>query len=305
LPQYYNTTKLGHHNTNHMFSELIIGTMRLGTWDANYNTAQWQGFIEDCLSLGMTTFDHADIYGDYSTETDFGKVLKNAPQLRERLQIITKCGICRVCENRPQYRIKSYDSSKAHIMASVDNSLRELQTEYIDMLLLHRPDYLMEPDEIAEAFTELLAEGKVKSFGVSNFTPSQFQLLNEAFPLATNQIEVSITARHTFEDGTLDQCMRHGIRPQAWSPLGGGVIFGENEVAARVKKVAQALIEKHNASLDQILLAWLRRHPAQILPVLGTTKIERVKTAANALDIQLDRVEWYDIWQAATGEKIA
>ncbi len=288
-----------------MFSELIIGTMRLGTWDANYNTTQWQGFVEDCLALGMSSFDHADIYGDYSTEADFGKVLKNAPQLRDKLQIITKCGICRVCENRPQYRIKSYDSGKAHIMASVENSLRDLQTEYIDMLLLHRPDYLMEPDEIAEAFTELLSTGKVKSFGVSNFSPSQFQLLNEAFPLATNQVEVSITTRHTFEDGTLDQCMRHGIRPQAWSPLGGGVIFGENEVATRIKKVAQALMEKHNASLDQLLLAWLRRHPAQILPVLGTTKIERIKTAVKSLDIQLDRVEWYDLWQAATGEKIA
>lgn len=288
-----------------MFSELIIGTMRLGTWDANCDTAQWQAFIEDCLSLGMTTFDHADIYGDYSTEADFGKVLKQAPQLREQLQIITKCGICRVCENRPQYRIKSYDLGKVHIMASVENSLRDLQTEQIDMLLLHRPDYLMEPDEIAEAFTELLSAGKVKAFGVSNFTPSQFQLLNEAFPLATNQVEISITARHTFEDGTLDQCMRHGIRPQAWSPLGGGVIFGENEVAERVKKIAQPLMEKHNASLDQLLLAWLRRHPAQILPVLGTTKIERVKTAVDALDIQLDRVEWYDLWQAATGEKIA
>jgi len=288
-----------------MFSELIIGTMRLGTWDANYDTAQWQSFIEDCLALGMTTFDHADIYGDYSTEADFGKVLKQAPQLRESLQIITKCGICRVCENRPQYRIKSYDSGKVHIMASVENSLRDLQTEYIDMLLLHRPDYLMEPDEIAEAFTELLSAGKVKSFGVSNFTPSQFQLLNEAFPLATNQVEISITARHTFEDGTLDQCMRHGIRPQAWSPLGGGVVFGENEVAERVKKVAQPLLEKHKASLDQLLLAWLRRHPAQILPVLGTTKIERVKTAVDALDIQLDRAEWYDLWQAATGKKIA
>lgn len=288
-----------------MFSELIIGTMRLGTWDAKYDTTQWQAFIEGCLELGMTTFDHADIYGDYTTEADFGRVLRNAPQLREQLQIITKCGICRVCENRSQFRIKSYDSSREHIIWSVENSLRELQTDYIDMLLLHRPDYLMEPDEIAEAFTELLSAGKVKSFGVSNFTPSQFQLLNEAFPLATNQVEISISARHTFEDGTLDQCMRHGIRPQAWSPLGGGLIFGDNEVATRIKNVAQPLMEKHNATLDQLLLAWLRRHPAQILPVLGTTKIERVKTAVKALSIELDSVEWYDLWQAATGEKIA
>ncbi len=288
-----------------MFSPLIIGTMRLGTWDAKLPTAQWQDFIETCLELQMTTFDHADIYGDYTTEADFGKVLKQAPHLRDQLQIITKCGICRVCEQRPKYRIKSYDLSKEHILWSVENSLRELQTEYIDMLLLHRPDYLMQPDEIAEAFTQLLASGKVKSFGVSNFTPAQFQLLNEAFPLATNQVEISIAHRHAFGDGTLDQCMRHGIRPQAWSPLGGGAVFAENDMSARIKTVAQPMMEKHHASLDQLLLAWLLRHPSGILPVLGTTKIERVKTAVKALEMTLDRVEWYDLWQAATGEKIA
>jgi len=288
-----------------MFSPLIIGTMRLGTWGANLDTAAWQTFIEACLSMNMTTFDHADIYGDYTTERDFGKVLKQAPQLRERLKIITKCGICRVCENRPNHRIKSYNSSKIHIIESVENSLRELQTDYIDMLLLHRPDYLMQPDEIAEAFTELLSSGKVKSFGVSNFTPSQFALLNDAFPLATNQVEISMTKRDAFEDGTLDQCIQHGISPQAWSPLGGGSIFNENEQATRIKNVAQPIIDAHQATFDQIVLAWLLRHPAGILPVLGTTKLERIKAAVQALDIQLSRTEWYDLWQAATGETIA
>lgn len=288
-----------------MFSPLIIGTMRLGSWDANLDTPDLQAFVEACLGLQMTSFDHADIYGDYTTEAAFGKMLKQAPRLRDQLQIITKCGIRRVCEQRPDHRIKSYDSSKEHIMWSVENSLRELETEYLDMLLLHRPDYLMQPDEIAEVFTDLLSSGKVKSFGVSNFTPAQFQLLNEAFPLATNQVEISITQQQTFEDGTLDQCMQHGIRPQAWSPLGGGNIFTENEQATRIKTIAKPMMDKYDASFDQIVLAWLLRHPSGILPVLGTTKIERVKTAVKALDIELTRTEWYDLWQAATGEKVA
>jgi len=266
-----------------MLSSLIIGTMRLGSWDANLDTPEFQGFVEACLGLQMTTFDHADIYGDYTTEAAFGKVLKQAPNLRDQLQIITKCGIRRVCKQRPEHRIKSYDSSKEHIVWSVENSLRELETEYIDMLLLHRPDYLMQPDEIAEAFTDLLSSGKVKSFGVSNFTSTQFQLLNEAFPLATNQVEISITQGNAFEDGTLDQCMRHGIRPQAWSPFGGGNIFTENEQATRIRTAAKPIMETHDASFDQILLAWLRRHPAG----------------------NLTRTEWYDLWQAATGETIA
>lgn len=278
--------------------------MRLGSWGANLNTAAWQAFVEACIDMGMTTFDHADIYGDYTTERDFGEVLKQAPQLRERLQIITKCGICRVCDNRPNHRIKSYNSSKIHIVESVENSLRELQTDYIDMLLLHRPDYLMQPDEIAETFTELLSSGKVKSFGVSNFTTSQFALLNDVFPLATNQVEISMTKRDAFEDGTLDQCIRHGISPQAWSPLGGGNIFNESEQATRIKNIAQPIMDKHQATFDQVLLAWLLRHPAGILPVLGTTKLERVKAAVQAMDIQLSRVEWYDLWQVATGETI-
>ncbi len=289
------------------FSTLIMGTMRLGLWGVNYNTQQWQEFIENCLELGVTTFDHADIYGDYTTEADFGKVLKAQPGLRNQLQIITKCGIRRVCKQRPDHRIKSYDSSKAHIIWSAENSLKELNIDSIDLLLLHRPDWLMQPDEVAEAFHQLQEAGKVKAFGVSNFTPSQFDLLNDRFPLVTNQVEISILHRNSFEDGTLDQCLKHHIRPQAWSPMGGGAIFnkGGNEQVNRIQDVLNPLSAKYNATPDQILLAWLLRHPAGIQPVLGTTKIERVRAAVKALEIQLLQAEWYDLWQAATGKKIA
>ncbi len=289
------------------FSPLIIGTMRLGKWGAQMTTEQLAAFVEGCLELGITSFDHADIYGDYTTETDFGKVLEAHPDWRSKMQIITKCGICRVCENRPDHRIKSYDSSPEHIEASVNNSLEQLATNYIDCLLIHRPDFLMNPIEIEKAVQKLLEQGKIRSFGVSNFTTHQFDNLHKSVPLHTNQIEVSLLCRTAFEDGTLDQCMEYGLRPMAWSPMGGGKLFAEDIDAQiqRIRKAAAPMLVKYECELDQLLLAWLLRHPARILPVLGTSKLERVQSAVQALEIQLDRVDWYDLWQAATGETIA
>ncbi len=288
-------------------STIIMGTMRLGAWGANYKTKQWQQFIEDCLEIGVTTFDHADIYGDYTTEADFGKVLKANPALRDKLQIITKCGIRRVCDNRPQHRIKSYDSSAEHIIWSVENSLKKLHTDHIDLMLLHRPDWLMNPEEVATAFDKLQDSGKVSYFGVSNFKPSQVEMLEDCFPLVTNQVEISLLNRNSFEDGTLDQCLTYGIRPQAWSPMGGGKIFHaqDDQQVIRIQQAAAPLIKKYDAALDQILLAWLLKHPAKIQPILGTTKIERVRSAVKAIKIELTSAEWYGLWQAATGTTIA
>ncbi len=296
-----------HEDTFIEISSVIAGTMRLGVWGENYNTAKLQEFIEGCIDLGVTTFDHADIYGDYTTEAAFGAVLKAQPELRDRMEIITKCGIRRVCEQRPEHKIKSYDSTAEHIIDSVENSLKELNTEYIDMLLLHRPDYLMDPDDIAEAFEHLNDTGKVETFGVSNFSPSQFELLHDAFPLVTNQIEASVLHRQPFEDGTLDLCLRYGIQPMAWSPLGGGSIYSDNqsEEAQRVLAVADRIAKEHEASSDQILLAWLMKHPSGILPVLGTSKLGRVAAAVAAVEIELSQMEWYELWQAASGQTIA
>jgi len=286
---------------------LSIGTMRFGKWGANMSTSDLQKFIEECLTLGLSNFDHADIYGDYTTEADFGKVLQNNSSLRNKLEIVTKCGIKMVCDNRPEYKIKSYDSGKEHIVNSVENSLRDLQTDYLDILLLHRPDYLMNPHEIAEVFNQLKSSGKVKHFGVSNFTPSQFNLINSFTPLITNQVEASILHLNPFEDGTFDQCMMHDIPPMAWSPYGGGAIFSNenDDRTERIKKVAAPLCEKYDCSLNQLLLAWLCLHPAGIIPVLGSSKIERIKTALDATKITLDKEDWYDLWQASTGETIA
>ena len=208
--------------------------------------------------------------------------------------------------NRPHHLIKSYNSSKDHIIWSAENSLKELGIACIDLMLIHRPDFLMDPHEIAEAFSSLKSSGKVKHFGVSNFTPSQFAMLHSFTPLVTNQVEISILHRDCFIDGTLDQCLQLGIVPTAWSPFGGGQIFGESDdpQIVRIKEVAQQLADQHNASIDQILLAWIIKHPSGIVPVMGSSKISRIKTALEATQINLSREEWYKLWQAATGAEV-
>ena len=289
------------------FSPLIIGTMRLGVWGEKLNKKQLESFIDQCLELDLKDFDHAYIYGCYTTESHFGAVLKSRKDLQQKVQITTKCGIKLICKERPNHKIKSYDSSAAHIITSAENSLKELGIERIDVLLLHRPDYLMHPQEVATAFEQLRQQGKVKHFGVSNFTPSQFDLLHSITPLVTNQIEASILHRSPFEDGTLDQCLKWDITPTAWSPLGGGAIFSKATDAKviGIQKIAKELGEKYNAGMDQILLAWLNKHPSGIIPVLGTSKIARVQTSLAALQISLTQEEWYELWQAAIGEEVA
>ena len=293
-------------NQTFQFSSLIVGCMRLGAWGAQLPTKALQAFIEDCLEMELRDFDHADIYGHYTTEEEFGRVLKDQPQLRGQMRITTKCGIKMLSENRPDHQIKSYNLGKSHILQSVDSSLKALNTDYIDVLLLHRPDFLLDPSEVAAAFEQLKATGKVRHFGVSNFSASQFELLHHFTPLMTNQLEISALHLNAFNDGTLDQCLKLGIRPTAWSPLGGGAIFGNNSDARaeRVRIVGERLCEKHGATLDQILIAWLALHPAGIIPITGSSRIERLRSAKEAMDIKLSREEWYEIWQASTGTEV-
>ena len=279
-------------------SDIVVGTMRWGIWDANFKTADYQRMIEKSLELGFTTFDHADIYGDHTTEAEFGEVLKSHRELREQMEIVTKCGILRVCDNKPQHYIKAYDSSKEHILQSAEDSLRQLGTDYIDVLLLHRPDFLMNPDEIGEAFELLYRSGKVRSFGVSNFTKSQIEILSESVPVGTHQLEISVKALQAFSDGTLDQCTKDGIVPMAWSPLGGGDL--PVALVQELKKWA----DEFGTTPQVIALAWLMQHPAGILPVIGTTKEDHLVKSKEALSIKLDRQQWYSIYQASTGVRI-
>lgn len=289
------------------FSPIVIGVMRLGTWGVNMRTDDLERYLDQCLDLGLTDFDHADIYGHYTEEAHFGEVIKRRPDLKQKVEITTKCGIKMIADNRPGHTIKSYDSTASHILQSVENSLKDLGIDEIKLLLLHRPDYLMNPDEVAEAFEQLRNQGKVQHVGVSNFSASQFDLLNSKTPLVTNQIEVSLTHLNALNDGTLNQCLQLGIQPMAWSPFGGGEIFStsENTQIIRIQAIANEIGEKYAATLDQVLLAWVTKHPAGIVPVIGSSKIERVKSALNAAKIELSHEDWYRLLQASTGKEVA
>lgn len=289
------------------FSPVVAGTMNWGQWGSRFSTSAYLELIEQCIAENITTFDHADIYGHYTTEEEFGKALALKPSLRQKIQLITKCGIKMVAPNRPSHTIKSYDTSKEHIIYSVENSLHNLHTDFIDLLLIHRPDPLMDPDEIAGAFQQLKDQGKVLQFGVSNFTPSQTDMLSNRFPVSVNQLEISILHLHPFVNGSLDQCLEKRIIPMAWSPLGGGSLFNnpEDDRKKRILAAAEILSAKYNTTPDQLLLSWLFLHPSGILPVMGTTKIERLKAAMAAVSIKITREEWFMLWRASTGHEVA
>ena len=286
-------------------SPVIAGCMKWGQWGAKFSAQQYQQIIEDCLAAAITTFDHADIYGDYTVEEEFGNALKQKSSLRQKMQLITKCGIRRFTPNRPGHKINSYDTSKEHIITSVESSLRNLRTDHIDVLLIHRPDPLMQPHEIAEAFTILKRQGKVSHFGVSNFTPTQMDMMLTAFKIEFNQLEVSVLKLDPFHNGELDKCIQHQITPMAWGSLGSGRFhIDDDERNKRILAVAQMLAEKYIANIDQILLAFLFKHPSGIIPVIGTTKIDRLKSAYEAAKIILEREEWFMLWRASTGHEV-
>lgn len=289
-------------------SQIVAGTMTWGEWGSDYTPQEMAGMIEHCLEQGITTFDHADIYGHYSTEAAFGAALEElGTRDPAQIQIVTKCGINMVTNRRPQHRVKSYDSSYQHIIDSVDRSLAALRVEYIDLLLLHRPDALMEPAEVARAFDELRQRGKVRQFGVSNYSPSQFELLATTCELVTNQVECNPLHADPFFDGTFDQCLQRKITPMIWSPLGGKKYFTEDGTdVLRLRETVRNIAEKYDGvGEDVILMAWLMRHPSRPIPVIGTTKKERIIQAKQALNIELERQDWYAILEAGRGHEVA
>ena len=289
-----------------VLSRIVQGFWRLMKWDAS--PAEVLGVVRHCLDLGITTFDHADIYGNYEAEAYFGEALAREPGLRHEMQLVSKCGIKLLSENRPEHGVKHYDTSRRHIIGSAERSLQNLGTDHLDLLLLHRPDPLMNADEIAEAFTRLRAAGKVQHFGVSNFTQPQVELIRSRLPfaLATNQVECSVLHLDPIHDGTFEQCQRLGMAPMVWSPLGGGRLFVSNDAQARRLRLALTEVgEAHgDAAMDQVALAWLMRHPARPVPVIGTSKPERITAAAEADAIELSREEWFTIWTASTGTSV-
>lgn len=289
-------------------SRLCYGAWRIADREEDKTPKAVRNTIETCLEAGITSFDHADIYGDYSCEEIFGACLREQPSLRGQMELISKAGIKLVSAKRPQHQIKSYDTSYQHLVTSVENSLRHLATDYLDLFLIHRPDPFMDVDDTAKALNHLLSSGKVKHIGVSNFTPSQFQLLDARMdqPLVTNQIQLSPLAMTALHDGTIEQCQRLGISPMAWSPLGGGQLFKDGgETVTRLQSTLHRIGQRYDgAGMGELCLAWLLAHPAKIIPIVGTNNNSRLKALAQAPKLALSREEWFEIWQAGAGTEV-
>lgn len=283
-------------------SPIVAGLWRLTEWQLDVpGRVRW---IEQAMELGISSFDHADIYGDYRVEALFGEALKAAPGLRRRMQLVSKCGIRLRSADRP-YRLNHYDTSAAYVRAQVERSLVNLHTDQLDLVLIHRPDYLMDAAALAETFRTLTAEGKVLHWGVSNHSASQFALLHQCHPLQTNQLEFSPLALQALDDGTLDQAQQLGLRPMIWSPLAGGRLFtGEDERARRVRLAMQPIADRLGISLATLAYAWILRHPSRPHPITGSGRIDALGEAVAALQITLDAEDWYAIWTASQGHPV-
>jgi len=276
--------------------------MTWGSWGKQLSKKEMIARVNYCVKQEITTFDHADIYGGYTTEADFGHALTESGINRDTIQIISKCGIQYLSENRPN-KVKHYNYNKEYIIWSAEQSLKNLQTEYLDLFLLHRPSPLMHPDEVSEAITTLKQQGKIRDFGVSNFTPTQVNLISKNTEVSVNQIEFSLTKFDAMHDGTLDQMLQKNITPMAWSPL--GYVFKEdNEQTRRIHKQLGQLMSAYEATEDQLLLAWILKHPTGIRPVIGTTNPDRIKKAAEATKINLDIQDWFLMLVASQGHKV-
>jgi predicted oxidoreductase len=283
-------------------SPIVAGLWRITSW--NLSVAERVRWIEQALEMGISSFDHGDIYGDYQAEAAFGEALKAAPALRKGMQLVSKCGIRLRSAERP-YRINYYDSATAYVRTQVEQSLRNLHTEQLDLVLIHRPDYLMDAAELADTFATLTREGKVMHWGVSNHSASQFALLQQHHPLVTNQLELSPLQMAALDDGTLDQAQQLGLRPMVWSPLGGGLLFtGESEQAVRVRAEMTAIAARYGISLTTLAFAWVLRHPSRPHPITGTGRIDGLRDAIAALNVQLDAEDWYAIWTASKGHSV-
>ncbi|CAH0529703.1 aldo/keto reductase [Vibrio hippocampi] len=287
-------------------SQLVQGYWRLADWDMT--PQQRLTFLKQHIELGITTIDHADIYGNYECERLFGEALALEPSIREQIQIISKCDIKLCSDQFPQRKVNHYDTSAKHIYESVDNSLQRLGVSELDVLLIHRPDALMNADEVANAFTELQKVGKVKHFGVSNFSPRQFDLLQSRLskPLVTNQVEINPLNFDVVDDGTLDQMQQLRTLPMAWSTLAGGQLFnGDSEQVQRVRAELFAIADEIGAaSIDQVVYAWVRRLPSNPVAIIGSGNIERVKVAVDSLQLELTREQWFRIWVASKGHGV-
>lgn len=283
-------------------SPIVAGLWRIADW--NFSVQERVRWIEQSLELGITSFDLADIYGSYRAEGLFGEALKVVLNLRDRMQLVTKCGIRLRAAEKP-YRINHYDTSATYVRAQVEQSLRNLHVDQLDLVLIHRPDYLMDATALADTFATLTREGKVAHWGVSNHSTTQFALLHQHHPLLTNQVELSPLQMSALDDGTLDQAQQLGLRPMIWSPLAGGRLFtGDDEQARRVRVEMSAIAARYDISLTTLAFAWVLRHPSRPYPITGSGRIESLREAVGAVDVKLEAEDWYAIWVASKGHGV-
>ena len=276
--------------------------MSWGDFGKYLNKTEMISIMNHCVENQVSTFDHADIYGGYTTEEEFGNAFSESGIKREDIELISKCGIQYLAEKRNN-KVKHYNYSKDYIIWSAEESLKNLRTDFLDLFLLHRPSPLMHPEEIGEAIDQLKKQGKIKAFGVSNFTSSQLDLISKYTPISVNQIEFSLTEHSAMHNGVLDQMLMNTITPMAWSPL--GYVFREDtEQTRRIHKQLGDLLDKYDATEDQLLLSWILRHPSRIHPVIGTTNKNRIKDAIKATRINLDLEDWFLILAASQGHKV-
>ena len=286
-------------------SRLAYGVWRLSE-AADTSAQAVAGRIQACLDQGITTFDHADIYGGYSCEALFGAALRAQPGLKARMEIVTKCDIMLLSDQRPDNRVKHYDTSAAHVQASVERSLHNIGVDAIDLLLIHRPDPLMDHHALGACLDSLIQSGKVRAAGVSNFMPWDMDLLQSAMKnrLVSNQIEISLMQTRGFVDGQIAHAQRLGVPVMAWSPLGGGRLFGQEAAAFRLRPALQRLASAQGVDETAVAIAWLLHHPARIIPVLGTNDPARIARMQDALRVTLDRQTWFELYSLANGADV-
>jgi predicted oxidoreductase len=295
---------MGLNQADYPLSRVVAGMWRVMQW--HMSREELAAFIEKCVSLGVTTFDHADVYGNYQVEKVFGDALSMLPNLRDHVRVVTKAGIKAVSSARPQHRIKHYDSTASHLRASVERSLVALRRERIELFLLHRPDPLMHVDDLALEVERLISSGKIERFGVSNFTSQEFQALNSRVNVSTNQIELSPFHDQPIVDGTLVTLQQAAVRPMIWSPLGGGRLFDEGDATAMRVRAALQQIQRDRgaASWVSVAYAWVMRLPTTPSVITGTRRIDGIKAALEAVNIELTREEWFSVWEAARGRGV-
>ncbi|UTW54755.1 aldo/keto reductase family oxidoreductase [Kordiimonas sp. SCSIO 12610] len=284
-------------------SRIVYGMWRIGD-DVDTSPSHIQAKIEACLEQGISTIDQADIYGGYMAEEMLGNCLKAAPQLKGQIEIVTKCDIVAPVGRYSDRRVKYYDTSRSHILQSVDQSLSLMNIDCIDLLLIHRPDPFMNHHETGAALDEVVASGKVKAVGVSNFKSHDWSLLSSAMntELVTNQIEISLAANDAFTNGDIAYLQERNVKPMAWSPLGGGSLF--NQSSAELNSLLERMASANDVDIAAVAVAWLLAHPSGIIPVMGTNTLERIKTFSKAFDVNIDRQTWFELYSTANGYEV-